>query len=268
MVVASAVSTCPKMSREEAKREVDGIWEEVLEDNMRQIWAHRLTQELEAGTLPIEIIKAYAIHQWHWALETNNTLPYLYNTDRDFYRRTPDLEALVFDKVSDEFGTPGPGGHQRMVDQLIFACGFTREEVARYKCLPEMRGWIDTITMGNMFGPRVGYAIFTVEDWIPPWRHVWIECLTKHHGFSRESLIYFVSHMEADSQTHQGGDAIGHEVVGHGEGNRYWAQRALEEGMAPANYAELWRDRGKHVVDGWLMWFDALYENYDPRKSR
>ncbi len=263
MVVATRSKRVPP---KEAKRAIDAIWDEVLQHHMQAVWAHRLTRELKAGTVPMEVIKGYAIHQWHWALETNNTLPFIYNADRSFFRRQTDLEPLVFDKVSDEFGTPGPGGHQRMVDEFIFACGFTREEAARLKCLPEMRGWIDSITMGDMFG-SYGQNIFVVEDWIPPWREVWVESLTTHYGFSRESLIYFVSHMEADAQDHQGGEAIGHEVMSHSHGNKYLAQRALEEGYAPENYETVWRERGKGVVNGWLMWFDALYDHYDPRSK-
>jgi pyrroloquinoline quinone (PQQ) biosynthesis protein C len=255
------------MGREEAQRIVDRLWDEILEDHYRKIWGHPFNKELAAGTLPIEMIKAYCIHQWHWALEINNAIPYGFNAQRSLYRRLPDVEEFVFDKAADEFGTPGPGGHQRMVDKLIEACGYTREEAARFKCLPEMRAWIDTFTMQLAQG-HMGGMLQTGESWIPEWRKVWIKSLTTHYGFKPESLIYFASHVEADSMEHQGGDVIGRAVMSHGQGNKWIGIRALEEGLAPENYETVWPERSKHVIDGWLMWFDALYEHHDPRIKR
>jgi pyrroloquinoline quinone (PQQ) biosynthesis protein C len=256
-----------KTSREVAQRIVDEIWNEVLDYHIQHVWGHPLTRELEAGALPIEIIKGYCIHQWHWALEINNAIPYGYNAQRSLYRQLPDVEEFVFDKAADEFGTPGPGGHQRMVDKLIQACGYTRDEAARFKCLPEMRAFIDAWTMALAQG-RLGQSILVGESWIPLWRKVWVKSLTTNYGFPRESLIYFDSHIEADSEDHEGGEAIGREVMSHSLGNKWMAVRALEEGLAPQDYQVAWRERGKSMVNGYLMWFDALYDHYDPRIKR
>jgi pyrroloquinoline quinone (PQQ) biosynthesis protein C len=256
-----------KMSREKAQQIVDVIWKEVLDFHVRKVWDHPFNKELAAGTLPIEMIKAYCIHQWHWALEINNAIPYGYNADRSIYRRLPDVEEFVFDKAADEFGTPGPGGHQRMVDKLIEACGYTREETARFKCLPEMRAFIDHWCMLLAQG-RLGQTILVGETWIPEWRKVWVKSLTTHYGFRRDALIYFSSHIEADSEDHRGGDAIGRDVMSHSTGNKWVVVRALEEGLAPENYEVAWRERGNAQVYGYLMWFDALYDHYDPRIKR
>ena len=63
------------MSFEEAKAIVDPIWDEIVEDNIRRIWGHPFTRELQAGTLPIEVIKGYCIHQWHWHWRSTTRRP-------------------------------------------------------------------------------------------------------------------------------------------------------------------------------------------------
>jgi pyrroloquinoline quinone (PQQ) biosynthesis protein C len=105
------------------------------------------------------------------------------------------------------------------------------------------------------------------EEWIGAWCAIWFESLTKYYGLSEGEAYYFRLHAEADSLTEHGsGDAIGHEIMGHGQSHRYVAVRMLEDGLlTPEEMRQMvMRSAG---ADSYVNFLDALYHTYHPAKK-
>ena len=60
-----------RYSSAEAQKIVDEAWEFALKDAFKRIWEHPFTRELEAGTLPIEIVRGF-ICNWYTAAQEIN----------------------------------------------------------------------------------------------------------------------------------------------------------------------------------------------------
>lgn len=254
-----------KLSRKECWRMVNEACVEALKIAVDRIFNHPFTQELKAGTLPIECIRGWVLNSYAWALEINMSAPYKYYLFNDLLNQKVDLLELLADKYADEFATPGRGGHQRTMDTLGKALGLSPKEMQEYQQLPAMRGMLDSTVWSNEVSLRLGMSI--AEEWLGHWCALWFESLTGRYGLSEEEAFYFRLHAEADSLAdHRGGESIGHEIMGHGQSHRYVAVRLLEDGLLnPEEMRQMvMRSAG---ADSYINFLDALYYTYHPAKK-
>lgn len=260
----------PVMGKKLTRKECWQIVNEAVDESIRiahdRVLKHPFTLELKAGTLPIECIRGWVLNSYAWALEINMSLPNRYYLFNDMLNQKTDLLELLADRYADEFATPDRGGHQRTLDALGKAVGLDPKDLQEYQQLPAMRGMLDSAVWGNVVNLRFGVGN-TFEEWFGSWCRLWFESLTKNYGLSEEEAFYFRLHSEADSVGyHSGGEAIGHEVMGHAEGNRYITVRMLEEGFVqPQELREMMARLSS--VDTYINFLDALYYTYHPTKG-
>jgi pyrroloquinoline quinone (PQQ) biosynthesis protein C len=176
-----------------------------------------------------------------------------------------DLLELLADRYADEFVTPVRGGHQRTLDALGKALGLDPREMQEFKQIPAMRGMLDSAVWGNEVKLTFGVGN-TFEEWFGTWCGVFFQSLVKHYGLSEEEAYYFQLHSEADAfGEHAGGEAIGHGVMGHAEGNRYITVRMLEEEqIRPEDLGDVALRASS--IDSYIGLLDALYYTYHPAK--
>ena len=134
-----------------------------------------------------------------------------------------------------------------------------------YKLLPAMRAMLDSTVWSFEVSHDLGIGN-VLEEWFGHWCALWFESLTKRYGLSEDGAFYFRLHSEADSlDAHAGGEAIGHEVMGHAQGNRYMTVRALEDGRVKPEELRQAAIRASSV-DSYLNFLDAVYYTYHPSK--
>lgn len=254
-----------KLSRKECWKLANEAFDEALRLAHDRLFNHPFTQELKAGTLPIECIRGWLLNSYAWALEINSSAAYKYYLFSDLLNQKVDLMTMLADKRGDEYATPGKGGHQRTMDTLGKALGLSSQEMQEYRQLPAMRGMLDAIVWGNESSLRLGMSL--AEELLGQWCALWFQSLTKQYGLTAEEAFYFHLHAEADSLSdHQSGVAIGHEIMGHGQSHRYLAVRMLEDGMVgPEEMRQMILRQAS--LDSYLNFLDAIYYTYHPTKG-
>lgn len=254
-----------KLSRKECWKMVNEACDQALKSAIERIFSHPFTQELKAGTLPIECIRGWLLNSYAWALEINMSAPEKYYRFNDLLSQKMDLLTMLADKYADEFASPGRGGHQRTMDILGKALGLSPEEMQAHRQLPAMRGMLDSTVWASEVS--LGLSMSIAEEWIGAWCAIWFESLTKYYGLSESEAYYFQLHAEADALgDHEAGSAIGHEIMGHGQSHRYLAVRMLEDGLltSEAMRQMVMRSAG---ADSYVNFLDALYYTYHPAKK-
>ena len=267
-IAAPAVPQGPRRySKEEAEKIVEETWDVSLRDAYKRIWEHPFTRELEAGTLPIEVIRGFICNWYTAAQEINAASAFGFYANRQLYTRIPDLEDLRAEGTADEFSAPGPGGHQRTIEGVAKGLGITREELIHYPLIPEARAYLDNLVC-ILSEPGRGGGININEERLAEWFKIWSHSLTKHYGLTQTDILYFTMHSEADARgEHFGGPVIADDVMGHADGNRYVAKRLLEEGMGPADPRTLWPLISTWATDMFLLLLDGCYRRYYPQSK-
>jgi len=255
-----------KLSREECWKLVNEAVDAAVKFAHDRVFTHPFTQELKAGTLPMECIKGWVLNSYAWALEINMSLPYQYYLFHSMLSQRTDLFELLSDRYADEFASPVKGGHQRMMDTLGKALGIELKELKEYQQIPAMRGMLDANVWNLEVNTQFGVAN-TTEEWYGKFCGLFFESLTKNYGISKEDARYFSEHADADAYgDHEAGQAIGHEVLGHAEGNRYITVRLLEDGLVQR---EGLRETILRMSTGepYTNFLDAIYYTYHPDKK-
>lgn len=251
---------------DEAREIVDEVWRVGLEDAYKRIWEHPFTRDLEAGTLPIEVVRGFIGNWYILAQDVNAAFGASSYGRRQFYNRYPEIEELQAEGVADEFTAPGPGGHQRTIQQVGLALGISQDELNHWQCIPEMRAHLDNVVIGVYEGQAASPNIS--EEWLSEWFRVWSRSLKTHYGLSGEDVFYFDMHSEADgSGEHYGGPTVDADVMGHADRARYMAQKALEAGLGPADPLRTWTRISLASTDGSLMMLDGCYNRFYPRQA-
>ncbi len=260
-------STGPRRySREEAQKIADETWEVGLKDAYKRIWEHPFTRELEAGILPIEVIRGFICNWYTAAQEINASSAFGFFFNRQLYNQIPDLEEMRAEGTADEFSAPGPGGHQRTIETVARALGISREELINYHLIPEARAYLDNLVC-ILAEPGRGGGININEERLAEWFKIWSRSLVENYGLTQTDVYYFTMHSEADSRgEHFGGPVIGDDVLGHADRNRYIAVRMLEEGLGPPDPLRVWHQIAKSGTNMFLLLLDGCYERYYPKR--
>ena len=188
----------------------------------RNVLEHPFMRDVKEGTLPKEKVQEF-FRQWYsFALEVNTSMGTLYHRFNALTRRLPELENILTDKIADEFGNPGPGGHIRTLEATAQLLGVNRAELVDAKLSPHARAFCDftvRITLEGTIGEYATRVCF-VEGQAWRFSGAFHRALAAHY-LPKEQEHYFGLHEEADSKEHAG-------HMGHGESARKMVELLIE----------------------------------------
>jgi pyrroloquinoline quinone (PQQ) biosynthesis protein C len=176
----------------------------------RDVIQHPFFEELGRATLPREKVQEF-FRQWYaFALEINTAMGTLYHRFHWLTKRLPELEDFLTQKIADEYGEPGPGGHIRTLEATARAVGVSREELVEAKLSPHARAYCDFKVRVVTEGTIGEYAITGLTERLAGrFSQVFHAGLAPYKLSTGEDL-YFPTHIEADLQQHG-------KFMGHGE---------------------------------------------------
>ena len=208
-----------RMTPEEAKAKVAALRKTVLDTYENEIKDHPFFRELRAGTLSKEYLRFWIKNWYAFALEVNTGMATVYHQFVGFFKRHPELEDLIAQKIGEEFTTPALGGHARMLLRLGKALGVEPHEMIEAELIPEARGLVDFFVRSWIDIPLAEcFAIHLEEEIFGFISRDFRASLPAHYGLSREDIQYFRVHEEADLSEEHGGT------------NQVILQKALEDG--------------------------------------
>ena len=129
-----------KMTTPEAKAQVQALRRIVLDTYDRTIKDQPFFVELRAGTLSRERLRGWATNWYAFALEVNTGMATVYHQFVGFFKRHPECEDLIAQKIGEEFTTPALGGHARMLTHLGKVLGVEPQTMIEAELIPEARG--------------------------------------------------------------------------------------------------------------------------------
>jgi pyrroloquinoline quinone (PQQ) biosynthesis protein C len=175
----------------------------------REVLRHPFVEELVQGSLPKEKVQEY-FRQWYpFALEINTATGTLYHRFHWLTKRLPELEDLLTQKIADEFGEPGLGGHIRTLEATAAALGVSRRELTEAKLSPHARGHCDFKVRLVLEGTLAEYAMTGILEGVSAlFTRPFHEALSRYYLPARQET-YFATHIEADTQQH--GQYLGHD---------------------------------------------------------
>jgi len=208
------------MSPQEAKQKVAALRKIVLDTYDKEVKDLPFFTELRAGTLPRENLRFWIKNWYAFALEVNTGMACVYHQFVGFFKRHPECEDLIAQKIGEEFTTPALGGHARMVTHLGKAFGVEPHEIIEAELIPEARGLVDFFVRSWIDAPLAEcFAIHLEEEIFGYISRDFRGSLTTHYGLQQDDIKYFRVHEEADLSEEHGGT------------NQVILQKALEEGF-------------------------------------
>jgi pyrroloquinoline quinone (PQQ) biosynthesis protein C len=193
------------MTREEAKRIVDGLYEK-----MHARWKEKVTnspfmRKLQEGSLSMEAIRLY-YRNWAGFVLTINTLGLaVYYKQVDFLKKDLKLMRMFASKLVDEFGKPEPPGHILILIRTGQALGLTEREVLETQLLPAARALGDFHKVVVWDGALCDYWASVVwEEAMGYFAQDWRQALMKNYKLDLSQVVYYSTHYEADLAEHEG----------------------------------------------------------------
>ena len=129
-----------KMTPQEAKQKVAAIRKIILDTYLQEVKPSPFFSDLRAGTLSRKRLQGWIKNWYAFALEVNTGMATSYHQFVGFFKRHPELENRIAQKIGEEFTTPAIGGHARMLPILGNALGVRQEEMIECELIPEARG--------------------------------------------------------------------------------------------------------------------------------
>src|SRR6266487_2046933 len=212
-----------KMSRDDAKSYVDGIYQQVANRWRQRVSSSQFMKGLVTGKLSKEAFRIFFKNWGAYTIEINTLEAASYHKHIHFFRKHRDLMAAMADKLADELIHPKPPGHVHVVMETAKALGITEDEIFVSPMLAEFRAKIDyfraIVWEGTM---EEFYAAGATEAQFGHWAGEVFTALTTHYDLTPQQAVYFSLHEEADTREHEGG------IMGHGSFRRMVLQRLLE----------------------------------------
>jgi pyrroloquinoline quinone (PQQ) biosynthesis protein C len=207
-----------KMTPDEAKAKVSALRQIVLDTYEKEIKNNSFFQDLRAGTMSRKQLQGWIRNWYTFALEVNTGMATVYHQFVGFFKRHPELEDRIAQKIGEEFTTPALGGHARMLIPLAKALGVRADEMIEAELIPEARGLVDFFVRSWIDIPLAEcFAIHLEEEIFGHISEDFRQSLPKY-GLTPEDIQYFRVHEEADLDEQHGGT------------NQLILQKALEEG--------------------------------------
>jgi pyrroloquinoline quinone (PQQ) biosynthesis protein C len=192
--------------------------EQKVDNHIRErVLGGEFMRELTAGTLPLETFQAWCRNWYTYALEINTAITCLYHRFGWLWRQYPDFEDFITERVSEEAGEPGPGGHIRTFETLGAAVGVSPEELRSHRLLPGARAGIDYyVRVVFEASPHEIGAVLLNEKAHGNivFGEIYQALKRPPYNLSEDALLYFSLHSIADME--------------HGEENREFYTRLLE----------------------------------------
>src|SRR3989475_13167993 len=117
------------MTPQEAKQKAEGIRKIILDTYHQEVKPSPFFSELRAGTLSRKRLQAWIKNWYAFALEVNTGMATSYHQFVGFFKRHPELENRIAQKIGEEFTTPAVGGQARVLPIIGKAPRVTAEEV-------------------------------------------------------------------------------------------------------------------------------------------
>ncbi len=208
------------LSPQEAKQKVAALRKIVLDTYDKEVKDLPFFTELRAGTLPRENLRFWIKNWYAFALEVNTGMACVYHQFVGFFKRHPECEDLIAQKIGEEFTTPALGGHARMITRLGKALGVEPHEIIEAELIPEARGLVDFFVRSWIDVPLAEcFAVHLEEEIFGYISRDFRGSLPTHYGLQLEDIKYFRVHEEADLSEEHGGT------------NQIILQKALEDGF-------------------------------------
>jgi pyrroloquinoline quinone (PQQ) biosynthesis protein C len=239
-----------KMTAQEAKQKAEAIRKVILDTYHREVQPSPFFNDLRAGKLSEARLKGWITNWYSFALEVNTGMATVYHQFVGFFKRHPDLENRIAQKIGEEFTTPAIGGHARMLPILGKAIGVSADEMIECELIPEARGLVDFFVRSWIDIPLAEcFAVHMEEEIFGFISRDFQQSLPKY-GVAQEDMKYFRIHEEADLDEDHGGtnQAILEVALQEGYGN--------ERAGWPLEYC------GKIAVQMIGNFYDGVYRRF------
>ena len=238
-----------RMSPQEAKEKVAALRQVVLDTYEQTIKNQPFFVELRAGTLPRAKLKGWVTNWYAFALEVNTGMATAYHQFVGFFKRRPECEDLIAQKIGEEFTTPAIGGHARMLPVLGNALGVEASDMIEAQLIPEARGLVDFFVRSWIDIPLAEcYAVHLEEEIFGFISRDFRSSLPKY-GVTEEQLKYFRVHEEAD-------------LGEHSSTNQIILQKALEDGYGNERAGWPLEYCARVAVEMVALFFEGVYRRY------
>jgi len=238
-----------KMSAQEARAKVAALRQVVFDTYEKTIKNQPFFVELRAGTLPRAKLRGWIVNWYAFALEVNTGMATAYHQFVGFFKRHPECEDLIAQKIGEEFTTPAIGGHARMLPVLGQALGVEAREMIEAQLIPEARGLVDFFVRSWIDIPLAEcYAVHLEEEIFGYISQDFRASLPKY-GVTEEQLKYFRVHEEAD-------------MGEHASTNQIILQKALEDGYGNERAGWPLEYCARVAVEMVALFFEGVYRRY------
>jgi len=194
-----------RMSKEEARRYVDGLYRKMHERWKEKVTGGLFMRRLQEGVLPLEALQLY-YRNWASFVLTINTLGLaVYYKQIDILKKDLKLMGMFASKLVDEFGKPEPPGHILVLVKTGRALGLSEQEVLNTQQLPAARALGDFHKVVVWDGGIGDYWASVVwEEAMGYFSQDWREALIKKYRLKLDDVVYYTTHYEADLKEHDG----------------------------------------------------------------
>ena len=195
-----------------AKKRVDELDQLAQKIVHEHLLTHPFMIDLAAGKLPMEKVQQYFRYWYTFALEVNTSCGMLYHRFVDFFKQHPDFEDIITEKLADEYGQPGRGGHIRTFEKTAESLGISKKELVYQEISPAARAFVDFHVRLTTEGTLAEfYAMSIGEGQWGDYSEVFSKALLTHYlkNSTKADEPYFSIHAEADREEHVGGMAHG-----------------------------------------------------------
>ncbi|MBI2209881.1 MAG: iron-containing redox enzyme family protein, partial [Deltaproteobacteria bacterium] len=162
-------------------------------------------RELRAGTLSRKCLQGWIKNWYTFALEVNTGMATVYHQFVGFFKRHPELEDRIAQKIGEEFTTPALGGHARMLRPLAKALGVEPGEMIEAELIPEARGLVDFFVRSWIDIPLAECFAVHLEEEIFGFISQDFRASLPRYGLTKEDMNYFRVHEESDLSEEHGG---------------------------------------------------------------
>ncbi len=239
-----------KMTAQEAKQKSEAIRKIIIDTYKNEVKPSPFFTDLRAGTLSRPRLQGWIKNWYSFALEVNTGMATVYHQFVGFFKRHPELENRIAQKIGEEFTTPAIGGHARMLPVLGKALGVSADEMIECELIPEARGLVDFFVRSWIDIPLAEcFAVHMEEEIFGFISRDFRQSLPKY-GVTDDDMKYFRVHEEADLDEDHGGtnQAILEVALREGFGN--------ERAGWPLEYC------GKIAVQMIGNFYDGVYRRY------
>jgi pyrroloquinoline quinone (PQQ) biosynthesis protein C len=238
-----------RMSEQEAKEKVAALRQVVMDAYDKTIKNQPFFVELRAGTLPRAKVQGWVTNWYTFAVEVNTGMATAYHQFVGFFKRHPECEDLIAQKIGEEFTTPGIGGHARMLPSLGRALGVEPQRMIEAELIPEARGLVDFFVRSWIDIPLAEcYAVHLEEEVFGLISRDFRAALPRY-GVSAADMKYFRIHEEAD-------------LGEHSSTNQIILQKALEDGYGNERAGWPLEYCARVAVEMVALFFEGVYRRY------